>query len=80
MSSTLRIIIIFAIVTAIIGGATWLYNAGGAGTLNSIERQNNEAARRADESALDYDACRDAGRVWNFGTGKCGGASAGGRN
>jgi hypothetical protein len=79
MSSTLRIIIVFAIVTAIIGAATWLYNAGGAGTLNSIERQNNEAARRADESALDYDTCRDAGRVWNFRTGKCGRAPSGSR-
>jgi hypothetical protein len=47
----------------------WLWEKVGD-AFNNIERQNNEAAQRADEGALDYDACCDAGRVWSFGTGK----------
>lgn len=39
--------------------------------LQNIERQNNDASTRANETVLDYDACLDAGRLWNFGTGKC---------
>ncbi|WP_430241902.1 hypothetical protein [Neorhizobium sp. DAR64861/K0K2] len=76
MSSTLRIIIVFAIVTAIIGAATWLYNAGGAGTLNTIERQNNEAGEHSDRARSAYDLCIDGGRVWDFGSGKCAGPTA----
>ena len=76
MSSTLRIIVIFAIVTTIIGAATWLYNAGGAGTLNSIERQNNEAGNASDRARSAYDVCIDGGRVWDFGSGKCAGPTA----
>lgn len=57
-----------------------IYRAGGDGVRNATERQNNEAATRADQGALDYDACRDAGRVWNFGAGRCGGSAPGGRD
>lgn len=71
MSSTLRIIIIFAIVTAIIGGATWLYNAGSAGTLNSIEKQNNEAGNASDRARSSFDKCFDAGGVFDSSSGKC---------
>jgi hypothetical protein len=35
------------------------------------KRRNNEAATRADEGALDYDTCRDPGRVWSLGTDRC---------
>jgi hypothetical protein len=76
MSSTLRIIIAFAIVTPIIGAATWLYNAGGAGTLNSIKRQNNEAGNASDNAGGAYDVCIDGGWVWDFGSGKCTRATA----
>lgn len=41
------------------------------GVRNSIERQNNEAATRADAKRLDYDACSSAGGLWNFGAGRC---------
>ncbi|ARO22963.1 hypothetical protein TAL182_CH01150 [Rhizobium sp. TAL182] len=46
----------------------------------AIERQNNEAGKAADASVLDYDACRDAGRVWDFGAGRCVGPAPGRRN
>ncbi|MCF6370689.1 hypothetical protein [Rhizobium halophilum] len=49
----------------------WIWDKAGDDALNKIERQNDEAAQRADEGAPDYDACRDAGRVWSFRTGKC---------
>jgi hypothetical protein len=71
MSSTLRIIIVFAIVTAIIGAATWLYTAGGSGTLNSIERQNNEAGNASDRARSSFDECFDAGGVFDSSSGKC---------
>ncbi|WP_245269646.1 hypothetical protein M728_000395 [Ensifer sp. WSM1721] len=40
---------------------------------NAVERQNNEAANRADTKRLDYDSCLAAGGLWNFGAGKCDG-------
>jgi hypothetical protein len=67
MFSTPRIIGLLAVL-AVIGAVTvWIYQRGGDSARNANERQNNEAATRADEGALDYDACRDAGRVWSFG-------------
>lgn len=75
MSSSIRIVGVFLLAAAIVAVALWIYRAGGEGVSNSIERQNNEAARRAHEGALDYDACRDAGRVWDFRAGKCGRSS-----
>lgn len=38
---------------------------------NKIERQNNDASENAEIARLGYDDCIDAGRVWNFGTGRC---------
>ena len=65
---------------AIAGALIWLYaeirNQGATSVRNSIERQNNDAARKADDAVLDYDGCRDAGRMWDFGAGRCGRASA----
>lgn len=72
MFSSARALAILAIIVALSLVALWIYRAGGEGVTNSIERQNNEAASRADQGALDYDACRDAGRVWDFRASKCG--------
>jgi hypothetical protein len=80
MFSTPRIIGLLAILAVIGAAALWIYREGGEDTRNANERQTNEAATRADEGALDYDACRDAGRVWSFGTGKCLGPEARGRH
>jgi hypothetical protein len=50
------------IIAVISATALWIYREGGEDTRNANERQNNEAETRADQDALDYDACRDAGR------------------
>jgi hypothetical protein len=71
MSSSIRIVGVFLIATLIIGAATWLYNAGGAGTLNSIERQNNEAGNASDRARSSFDECFDAGGVFDSSSGKC---------
>ena len=71
MFSTPRIIGLLAIIAVIGAAALWIYREGGEDTRNATERQNNEAATRADEGALAYDACRNASRVWSFGTGEC---------
>lgn len=79
MFSTYRAIGLVAVIVILALIVFGIYRAGGDGVRNSIERKNNEAATRADQGALDYDACRDAGRVWNFGAGRCGGAAPSGR-
>lgn len=65
---------------AIAGGLIWHYaeirDQGATSVRNSIERQNNDAARKAEDAVLDYDGCRDAGRVWDFGAGRCSRAAA----
>lgn len=64
----------------VIAGAAWLVHlirADGARDFQSgIERQNNDAAIQADGAVLDYDRCHDAGRVFDFRTGKCAGLKA----
>ncbi|MGG7581047.1 hypothetical protein [Rhizobium sp. Nf11,1] len=54
--------------------------SGADSVRTAIERQNNDAGKAADEGVLDYDACRDAGRVWDFGAGRCVGPAPGRRN
>lgn len=44
---------------------------GARSVLQAIERQNNDAAIRAQEKRLAYDSCLDAGRMWDFRTAKC---------
>ncbi len=53
---------------------------GAQSVTNTIERQNNEAAQRSDTARLDYDGCLDADRLWDFGSGECGGAPQRGRD
>jgi len=60
-----------AIGVAILFVVQMIRNDGAQSVTNSIERQNNEAAQNADVARLGYDDCLDAGRVWNFGSGKC---------
>lgn len=60
-----------AIITAI-GLLLYMVRENGKTTaLQNIERQNNEAATDANKAALDFDACIDAGGLWNYGSGKC---------
>lgn len=61
-------------VAAIVAVGLLLYSAreqGRNSALEDVKDQNNDASTRANETVLDYDACIDAGGLWNFGTGKC---------
>ncbi len=71
MFTTPRLIAAAAIFALVLASDAWIWQRAGDDVLNQIERQNNEAAQRADESALDYDACRDANRLWDFRSGRC---------
>ncbi len=74
----LGILVVVALVAATF--VTTIYKSGADSVRTSIERQNNAAGKQADDRALDYDACRDAGRMWNFGAGRCGGPASRGGN
>lgn len=80
MFSSTRAILILAIIVALSLAVLWIYRAGGDSVRTSLERQNNAAASRADQGALDYDACRDAGRLWDFRAGRCGRTSTDSRD
>ncbi|RVJ31364.1 hypothetical protein CN179_13580 [Sinorhizobium medicae] len=45
----------------------WIYRQGGGDVRTSIERQNNEAGRAADDVRSRFDLCPPG----MFGTGKC---------
>lgn len=68
----------------VVAGVAWAVHEirkDGARTYaNTIERQNNDAQSRAHEKRLDYDACLDAGRLWDFLAGQCSGIARRGRN
>lgn len=53
---------------------------GAQSVKQAIERQNNEAALQSAARRSDFDRCLDGGGLWDFGTGKCRGPQAGGRN
>ena len=59
----------------VLAGLAWLVieirKDGAQSVTTKIERQNNEAANRAQSKRIDYDSCLDAGRLWNFGAGEC---------
>lgn len=80
MFTTPRIVGFAAILFILSLTAAAIYRAGGDGVRNAIERQDNVAASRAEKGAFDYDACRDAGRVWDFRAGKCGRVSTDSRD
>ncbi|RMI22604.1 hypothetical protein CN153_08135 [Sinorhizobium meliloti] len=62
-----------AIVAAIVA---WIYRQGGDDVRTSIERQNNEAGRTADDVRSRFDLCPPG--MWDFGAGKCRRSSPGG--
>ncbi|GCA52352.1 hypothetical protein KGO5_04817 [Sinorhizobium sp. KGO-5] len=69
MLSTPRIIaalVALAVLTAIVA---WIYQQGGDDVRQSIERQNNEAGRTADDVRTRFDYCPDG--MWDFGASKC---------
>jgi uncharacterized membrane protein YjfL (UPF0719 family) len=60
-----------AIGLAIILVVKMIRDDGAQSVTNTIERQNNAAAQKSDTDRLGYDACVDAGGLWDFGAGKC---------
>lgn len=46
-----------------------LVDYGSDRTRNAVERQNNEAARSADDDRLSFDDCPDG--MWSFEAGEC---------
>jgi hypothetical protein len=69
MLSTPRIIAAAAALAIVAGVLVWIYRQGGDDVRTSIERQNNEAGRTADDVRSRYDLCPPG--MWDFGAGKC---------
>lgn len=69
---TIAAVAALAIVASIL---LWIYWRGGDDVRTSIERQNNEAGRTADDVRSRFDLC-PAG-MWGFAAGKCRRAAAG---
>lgn len=40
--------------------------------LEGVRKNNEKAGQAAEGGALEYDDCRRAGRVWDFGNDRCG--------
>ena len=77
---TARLIIILAIIAALGSAAVWIYQQGGKAVVIETERQNNAAGNLSDKARSAYDKCSDAGRLYDFATGKCGGLAPSRRN
>lgn len=67
----LKVIAAIAAVGVIVFVLHKIRESGADSVRAAIERQNHEAGKAADDAVLDYDACRDAGRAWDFGKGRC---------
>jgi hypothetical protein len=78
MFSSLRILGFAAILITLALVAGWIWNKAGDDALNNIERQNNEAGNASDNDRSRFDLCPDG--LWDFGSRKCTGTSAGGRD
>ncbi|MGF6253766.1 hypothetical protein [Ensifer sp. LBL] len=78
MCATPRIIAAVAALAIIAAALAWLYRQGGDDVRTSIERQNNEAGRTADDVRFRYDLCPPG--MWDFGASKCRRAAARGRH
>ncbi len=78
MLSTPRIIAAVAALAIVASSILWIYWRGGDEVRTSIERQNNEAGRTADDDRSRFDLCSSG--MWDFGAGKCRRPAAGGRH
>ncbi|ATE84739.1 hypothetical protein phi3LM21_p53 [Sinorhizobium phage phi3LM21] len=78
MLPTPRIIAALAVLAIVASFLLWIYWRGGDEVRTSIERQNNEAGRTADDDRSRYDLC--APGMWDFGARKCRRAAASGRH
>ncbi len=78
MLSTPRTIAAVAVLAIVASFLLWIYWRGGDDARTSIERQNNEAGRAADDVRSRFDLCSPG--MWDFGAGKCRRSAAGSRN
>ncbi|MDW9581893.1 hypothetical protein GOB17_19870 [Sinorhizobium meliloti] len=78
MLSNPRIIAAVAVLSIVAVVLAWIYRQGGDDVRTSIERQNNEAGRTADDVRTRFDLCPPG--MWDFGAGKCRRAPPGGRH
>ncbi|MCG5483644.1 MAG: hypothetical protein KK482_07970 [Sinorhizobium meliloti] len=69
MLSTPRLMAAAAALAIVVAVVAWIYRQGGDDVRTSIERQNNEAGRTADDVRSRYDLCPDG--MWDFGAGDC---------
>ncbi len=69
MLSTPRIIAAVAALSIVASFLLWVYWRGGDDVRISIERQNNEAGRTADDVRSRFDLCPP--RMWDFRASKC---------
>jgi len=69
MFFTPRLLAAAAALAIVVGGLIWIYRQGGDDVRTSIERQNNEAGRTADDVRSRFDLCPPG--MWDFGAGKC---------
>ena len=63
--------IVLAAVLAVAGAAYLLYDAGRQDVTDEIERSNIEAGEAANDAAMSWRRCRDAGGVFDFASGEC---------
>lgn len=74
----LRLWIAGGVVAALLAGAALLWRDGRQDALDQVEEKNDESGDAADGADLGYLDCIRAGRVFDFVTGECRGAEAGG--
>lgn len=78
MLSTPRIIAAAAALAIVASFILWIYWRGGDDVRTSIERQNNEAGRTADDDRSRFDLCPTG--MWDFAARKCRRSQASGRH
>ncbi|WP_164832485.1 hypothetical protein [Sinorhizobium meliloti] len=69
MFCTPRLIVAAAALAIVAAVVAWIYRQGGDDVRTSIERQNNEAGRTADDVRTRFDLALRG--MWDFGAGKC---------
>lgn len=71
-TNTLTLILAGVVLASMTAGILWIYKSGERQALVRVERQNNAAAQKSDLARDRFDRCIADGRVWDYGTSKCG--------
>lgn len=62
---------IMAVIALVIIFYAWISEQVADRVWNAVERQNNEVAHDADTARLGFDACLDAGGLWDSAAREC---------